>query len=55
MDAPPAYAAVPPRITKVTRAVADDTSTILAEGASKTVAIGIIAPAIKEIAEASAA
>jgi hypothetical protein len=55
IDAPPACAAVPPRITKVTSAVADETSVIQAEGASKTVAIGTRAPTMKAIAEARAA
>src|SRR5512143_1425803 len=55
IDAPPAYAAIPPRITKATSAVADETSATRAEGANNAAAIGIIAPATKEIAEANAA
>ena len=55
IDAPPAYAAVPPRMTKVASAVADETSVTQAEGASNTAAIGTMAPTAKEIAEAKAA
>lgn len=55
IGAPPMYAAVPPRKTKVTSAVPDVTSATQAEGASNAAPNGTIAHTEKDIADAIAA
>lgn len=49
IDAPPAYAAVPPRMTNVANAVTNETWVTLFGGANKTVAIGTMAPPGKKL------